>query len=386
MPSSTSSSERGVAPRGPVLAGELPTHELPMHDPPVRALPQTPLGLSWLVAVGVFALSLLAWELYWRDFGAEPSYRNSDGQWAQQRRRIDEGEGGKTVLLGASRVLFDVQLPVWKNITGERPIQLAMEGTTPLPMLEDLADDADFTGRVLVGVAPDVFFSGFAYRGEVLPYYRSETPSQRSGNWLSMQLLEPYFAFYEPDFALATVLARQAWPLRPGLRPRTNVRKLAVADADRNSRMWHKLVNDPAYRKLAQSIWAEDFGGPLPGMDTPEGKQKAIDTQISRAAAAIAKLRARGIPVLFLRPPSNGAYYQFEQKYLPRGETWDRLLERTGAPGIHFEDYPQLQGYDLPEWSHLSASEADRFTAALVPIIEREYWPDEARSATSKSP
>ncbi len=28
-----------------------------------------------------------------------------------------------------------------------------------------------------------------------------------------------YFAFYEPDFALFTVLARQAWPRRAGLDP-----------------------------------------------------------------------------------------------------------------------------------------------------------------------
>jgi len=380
MPSSTSSSDSGAPqPRGPVLTGELPTHEIPQHDPPMRGLPNRPLGLGWLVAVVVFALGLVGWELYWRDYGAVPGYRNSDGQWAQQRRRIDNGEGGKTVLIGASRVLFDVQLPVWEQLTGERPIQLAMEGTSPVPMLEDLADDPDFTGRLLVGVAPDVFFSGFAYRGDVLPYYRKQGPSQRSGNWLSMHLLEPYFAFYEPDFAMATVFARQPWPLRPGMRQRTNVRKLSITDADRNTRMWDKLVVDPAYRALARSIWAEDFGGPLPGMDTPEGKRKTIDEQIVKAAAAIAKLRARGVDVLFVRPPSNGPYYAFEQKYLPRAETWDLLLQRTGAPGIHFEDHPQLQGFDLPEWSHLSASEADRFTAALVPIMQREFWRDRVR-------
>lgn len=352
---------------------------------PERPIPPRPWGPILFGAVVLFAVLLGAWEWHWRAFGATPGYRNSNGQWAQQRRRIDNGEGGKTVLIGASRVLFDVQLPVWEKITGERPIQLAMEGTTPVPMLEDLADDPDFTGRLLVGVAPDVFFSGFAYRGDVLPYYRKQGPSQRSGTWLSMQFLEPYFAFYEPDFALATVVARQPWPLRAGMRPRTNVRKLAIAAADRNTRMWDKLVDDPAYRALAQRIWAEDFGGPLPGMDTPEGKRKSIDAQIAKAAAAIAKLRARGVDVLFLRPPSNGAYYAYEQKYLPRGETWDRLLQGTGAPGIHFEDYPQLQGYDLPEWSHLSAAEADRFTAALVPIIQREYWPPAAQGSATES-
>jgi hypothetical protein len=70
---------------------------------------------------------------------------------------------------------------------------------------------------------------------------------------------------------------------------------------------------------------------------------------------------------------SSGAYYTYEQKYFPRAETWDLLLKRTGAPGIHFDDYPQLQGYPLPEGSHIAASDAVRFTAALVPIVEREF-------------
>jgi len=384
MPSSTSSSDPGAPqPRGPVLTGELPTHEIPLHDPPVRALPHRPLGLGWLVAVVVFALGLVGWELYWRDYGAVPGYRNSDGQWAQQRRRIDAGEGGKTVLIGASRVLSDVQLPEWERITGERPIQLAIEGTSPVPMLEDLAADPDFSGRLLIGVAPDVFFSGFSYRGAVLSHYRKQGPSQRSGSWLSMHLLEPYFAFYDPDFALATVVKRQAWAARHGVPNRLEVRKLWLTAADRNTRLWRKLETDPAYRALARSTWAQDFGSPLPGMETPEKSRKLIDEQIAKSAAAIAKLHARGIPVLFLRPPSTGAYYAVEQKYLPRAQTWDLLLQRTGAPGIHFEDYPQLQGYELPEWSHMTASEADRFTAALVPIVQSEFHKQEAQRAVT---
>ncbi len=340
---------------------------------PVRDIPIQPWGRLLAFAVLAAALLVGAWEWHWRAFGATPSYRNSDGQWVQQRRRIDNGEGDKTVLAGASRVLFDVQLPVWEKLTGERPIQLALEGTSPVPVLEDLAADPDFTGRLLIGVAPDVFFSGFAYRGSAFELYRKQGPSQRMGNWLSMHLLEPFLAFYEPDFALATVVMRQPWPARPGVRQGIRVRKLSTADADRNTRMWRKVETDADYRALTRKIWAQDFGGPLPGMDTPEKKAKAIDAQITKAAAAVATLRKRGVRVLWLRPPSDGEYYAFEQKYLPRAETWDLLLARTGAPGIHFEDHPALQGYELPEWSHLSASEADRFTAALVPLVEREF-------------
>jgi hypothetical protein len=95
----------------------------------------------------------------------------------------------------------------------------------------------------------------------------------------------------------------------------------------------------------------------------------------------VAKLRARGVRVLFVRPPSTGPYLAFETKVFPRAKTWDVLLQRTGAPGILFQDYPQLQGYDQPEWSHLSASEAQRFTAALTPLVQREFEQQDAQRA-----
>jgi hypothetical protein len=163
---------------------------------------------------------------------------------------------------------------------------------------------------------------------------------------------------------------------------RTDVRELRVSDFDRNTHMWSKVENDPAYRALARGIWIEHLSGPPPPtMDTPAKLRKTIDQQIGRAVAAVAKLRARGVQVLFVRPPSTGPYLAFEDKVFPRATTWDVLLQRTGAPGIHFQDYPQLQGYEQPEWSHLSASEANRFSAALVPLVQREFERQEVRRA-----
>lgn len=347
---------------------------------PERDIPSKPWGPILFGATVMFIIMLVAWELVWRDYGVTPSYRNSNGSWAEQRRRINTGEGNKTVLIGSSRVLFDVQLPVWEKVTGERPIQLAMEGTSSVPLLEDLADDPDFTGRLMVGVTPDLFFSGFAYRGDVIPYYHNQGPSQRSGHWLSQHLFEPYLAFYEPDFALATIVKRQAWPAREGVITRRPVRKLRVSDSDRNTMMWRKVEIDAEYRALVRSIWAERLNGPPPPMmDTPEKRKKLIDQQITRAQNAIKKLRSRGVKIVFLRPPSAGEYYAFEQKVFPRESTWNILLKSSNTTGIHFEDYPELQNYDLPEWSHLSASEANRFTAALVPIVEREFQAQEKK-------
>ena len=360
-----------------LTASDRPGVAQPVPERDIPAQPWRPVALA---ASAMLALMLGTWEWHWRDFGVTPSYRNSNGQWAQQRRRINQGEGARTVLIGSSRMLFDVQLPVWERLTGERPIQLAMEGTSAMPTLEDLAGDADFTGRLLIDITPLGFFATESTRADIVPYFHGESPSDRIGTWLSMTFLEPYVAFYDPDFALATIVRRQAWPERPGAPQRNLPRKLVDHDIDRNSRMWSKIETDPAYHALVRARWAQSFGDPLPAdMDTPEKAAKVIDAKISRAEAAVDALRRRGVRMVLFRPPSSGPFLERENRLLPREKTWDLLVQRTGLPAIHFEDHPELQGYELPEWSHLSEPEARRFTAALVPIVEREFAKLEAR-------
>jgi hypothetical protein len=341
---------------------------------PERDIPERPGGGIWLGALALALLLIGGWEAHWRSFGVTPSYKNSNAEWAQQRRRIDHGEGNALVLIGSSRTLFDVQLPVWQKLNGERPIQLALEGTSSLPVLQDLAADPKFTGRVLVGVTSSLFFTGFAYRDDAIREAPREGPSKRIGNWLSMHLIEPYVAFDDPDFALETVIARQPWPVRAGTHPHTSVRKLSNSDADRNTHMWSKLVTDANYRALARSIWTQSWTGPLPPtIDTPAKLRAVEQAQIDQAVAAVKTLRARGVQVVFLRAPVIGPYFAFEEHIAPRASTWDQLLARTGASGINFLDYKQLQGYEQPEWSHLSEPAARQFTAALVPLVTQAF-------------
>jgi hypothetical protein len=38
----------------------------------------------------------------------------------------------------------------------------------------------------------------------------------------------------------------------------------------------------------------------------------------------------------------------------------------TGAPGIYYSDFPDLSGFNCPEWSHLSAGASVEFSKRLV--------------------
>jgi hypothetical protein len=351
---------------------------------PVRPVPDQPWGKILLGAVALLALAVGGWEWYWRDYGVRPSISNTFGLWAIQRRRIDAGEGDATVLVGDSRLYFDTRLPVWERLDGRRPIQLCFEGTTGLIVLEDLAADPKFTGRVLFGVSPDVFFSGNTFRAGAIGYTHNESPSQRIGQWLSMHFIEPYLAFDDPDYALQAVLARQPWPVR--VPQRLAVRKLSEREGDRNAFLWSKVETDPQYRAIARNTWLNrlqrwDDDPP------PEQVLKTEKEQIERSAKAVDALRARGAKVLFVRMPSIGPYIEYENRKFPRARAWAGLLAATGAPGIHFEDYPELQGFELPEWSHIRYPDTERFTEALYRIIRRDFWrPDDAVSSRRATP
>jgi len=350
MPSSTSSSDPGVI-------GEA------SYERPLPALPTWPVVVFALLT---FLAGMAGWEAYWRANDATPGYRNSDGLWAVQRRRINQGEGDAFVVIGSSRLMFDLQLDVWERLSGTRPLQLSLQGTSAVPVLEDLAADPDFTGTLMVGVTPGLFFTGFGLRQDVVAYAKRETPSQRASQWLSMHALENRFAWYDPDFALFTALARQDWPRRDGVPRYAEVPKISdTTSLDRNHRMWPRVERDEAYARHVQQIWMQRRGK---GPPTPEQRAKdaaMIERELARAVAAVEALQARGVRVVFVRAPSAGEVLEGERQRFPRDSTWEVLLARTGAPGIHFEDHADMQGLWLPEWSHLAGADADRYTEAL---------------------
>ena len=358
---------------------------LAMREKYGRPLPAHSLRLAAIIALFVALVLLSGWEIYWRTVqGIEPSYRNSEGLWATERRRINNGEGHKTVLIGSSRTLFNIQLDVWEAQAGERPIQLALEGTTPVPVLEGLADDPDFTGTLLIGVAPDLFFSGFAYREKAIARYEEETPSQWIGQRVSM-LFEPWLAFYNFDTGLFTVLKRQPWPARADVRTVRDVRKLSNMERDRNTRLWSKVVTDTDFQQEAKEIWAQNFV-PIEERDEEfltKGRENTLQ-QIERAQAAVHKLRTRGVDVIFVRHISEGHFAIQEPMYFPREQTWDLLLEKSGAPGLHFADHEAMQGYYLPEWSHMTGEEADRYTAALYHLVQETLAEHAGERRTNK--
>jgi hypothetical protein len=318
------------------------------------------------VAVLVAAAALTAgWELYWRGVGfVDHDYVDTPGLWATQRRRVT---GDRTVLIGSSRMYFDVNLRTWAELTdGRRPIQLSLVGTSPRGILTDLASDSTVTGLVVVGVTPGIFFrTRRGYLGDFPQRAARESPSEWLGQRLFMRM-ERLFAFIDWDTQLGTILERQPLPLREGMGLNRAVRKVSRTRADRQAWLEPRILADSAYRQLVRDIWMDRNDG---GRGPPSPGPDSVTATIAELARDIARIRARGGDVAFVRFPSSGRFLAAERRDFPRERYWDRLARELDVVAIHYDDYPALSGYETPEWSHLSREDAVRFTRALVPIL-----------------
>ncbi len=366
MPSSTSSSDNAY----PAVKT---TFFDPEHvDRPIPARPWRGVLISALTAV---ILLTIGWEIYWRGKGYIPGdYKNDSGMWAHERRKAT---ADATVVIGSSRAYYDVDVDLWEELTDVRPIQLSLEGTSARVTLSNLAEDESFHGTLIVGVTALLFFTQEGgKREDVLQYWRDETPSQRFDHRLS-HILDRYLAFIDEQTRPKRQMTIAMLPLREGMKPRFDPRKLEIVTMDRNAEVWDRVMTDEVYREEAKQQWRNAFElfapPPTPdGSPPPPMPDEAIDAVIADVNADIEKIRTRGGDVVFIQPPYDGEFAMIEDNGFPRERFWDRLLEKTDSAGVTFKDHPEMQTLYLPEWSHLGPRDAEAYTRLLAPALYAE--------------
>jgi hypothetical protein len=148
-------------------------------------------------------------------------------------------------------------------------------------------------------------------------------------------------------------------------------------DRERRARMTEECARPGSeLARTIQQIWIPLFTPPPPPTYIPQeefGKKmgQAIEQRFHDVAEAVRKLRARGGKIVFIRFPISGALKDLEDRATPRAGIWDRVIKDTAAPGIYYEDFPELRDFNCPEWSHLSAGDSVEFSKRLVPHLRK---------------
>ena len=343
------------------------------HQLKLTVMQNNHFGKAALLTLLMVLVFFAGWEWYLRNNKVDIAYDDGKELWSDKRARVYQPKENATVFIGSSRIKYDLDIPTWRKLTGEDAVQLAMEGSSPLPALDDLAADEDFKGKLIIDVTEGLFFS--LNPGNLrdplnnVAYYAKRTPAEKV-SFTFNRGLESQLVFLDRDnYSINAMLEKLRVPDRKGV---FNFpifpMEFGRTTFDRQAMMTEEFLMDTGLQNQVKDIW--NF---FRKMNTaPPASGRRLDSILNAVNVAVKKVRSRGGQVLFVRTPSSGPLWMGEQKAFARDKYWDQLLRVTAAPGIHFADYPAISHFQCPELSHLSPHDAILFTEHFVDILQKE--------------
>ena len=342
----------------------------------LRYSPRYPFIAGCLLAFVVLALL----EFGLRYNGMQPLNLDTKELWAAQRARASYLGKDGLILVGASRIQLDVDLRILEEVLQLTPVQLAIDGTSFLPVLENLAEDPRITGTIIVSLQTGaireskerfkstewVEFYNREYRNLLSPviekHLKSEVKSlsniYSSGIPLH-RLLEFALGFEAPPrYYLTTDTRRERDADYTMVRQPQFYLARAVRHLGRNVDMRGVFTLGQAIQRIRDEI-------------PPPRTSKIGKSNYTYINSLTKKLRKRGARVIFVRFPTSGLVWEIDQARLPKKYCWDQFAKYSIAPTIHFMDYPELQ-YQLADGSHLDKLQKQEFTGSLARIIRQK--------------
>ena len=314
---------------------------------------------AWLLAAGLVVLLIATWEGALRRAGFAPEYADNRALWLSARHQLSRPDPSVIAVLGASRVQRAVDVKVLSERLQRPIVQLAVEGSSGLPVLENLAADPRFRGSVVISIAPAFSFNRRLSKldaGNQAAWVRDYFQQSRSRRMeqelrLSVQGL---FTFRSADAAVSRTIPAL---FDTGRLPDSDFK---ITDRNRFVRI------DPS--RYEQEV-SQDTIVKMYRDNTEAYEQQGFTELLQYFSALVEVLKAKGSRVYVLRLPSEGTVFDYERQQFPQDRFWNLMQKYIDAQFIHFEDYPELEGYLSADGSHIATEKAGEFTEQLALVL-----------------
>ena len=333
-------------------------------------LPAGPWGRVWIFTALIVVGLLAAFEIACRKTGNEPAVINNERLWCDTRVKLKENDTTAVVVLGESRIMNGLSIPaLYESLGGSYPIQLALPGSSAIPMLKNIALETSFSGTLVMNINEEfVFDQARSTEGPqrlMLETYKK----QRLLDFIEYRLrieLQNSFAFKRDYMGIEKIL-KNGWPKpEPG-----EMRDDRFMPFD-----FSKVKKLDMFKNMQRDLYSRLGVAPTPAQ---------FDEQLIEFEDCVQAIRKRGGHVLFVRMPSKGQIRKYEQERFPREKYWDVFITRVSAVCIHADDYPELSKYDCPDESHLDGKDTGPFTKSLIAIAKPKLdAPPELKPAPRK--
>ena len=320
--------------------------------------PPGPWRSIWMLTVLITATVGVGWEVTLRAIGFRPNLRDDPAIWALHRDRASAEGVRPLILLGGSRMQVDVDPVVLGDYLNRRVIQLAIDGSNPMPVLADLANDEGFRGDVWVSLRVENLFGLPQGRSpEYVTHFR-EVRANFNTRWntAAMAAVDSRLALRNGLTSLRGLMSRSA-PTPSYISMRAD-RYLAVdygmvdIEAHRAARIRR---NEERYE-----YWADH---------TPT--VRLFDDSLAVLEERVQAIHQRGGEVALIRFPTGSTLWATAESVFPRDTFWDRLSASSSATVLHYRDEAGLSSFTLPDESHVDFRDAPAFTRALAAAVSR---------------
>ena len=314
---------------------------------------------TWLLAASLAILVVAVWEGALRTAGFTPEFADNIALWLSARHRLSQPDPSVIAVLGASRVQRAIDVEVLSAQLGRPVVQLAVEGSSGLPVLENLAADPRFRGTVIISIAPPFSFNRRLSKldaGNQAAWVRDYLLQSRSRRMeQEMRLaVQGLFAFRSANAAVSRTIPAF---LDSGSFPGPDFKS-----TDRNRRThifpdrYEQVVNQDTTVKLYRE-------------NTEAYEPRGFGELLQYFSTLVQILNAKGSRVFVVRLPSEGAVLDFERQLFPKDRFWNAMQRSMNARFMHFDDYPALAGYMSEDGSHVETAMAAEFTSQLAVVL-----------------
>ncbi len=320
-------------------------------------LPRGRWGRTWLATLILLGLLIVSAEFALRSFGFMPSVDPDGISWLAERARL---RVDSTVLIGTSRMQSNLDPETWVNETGasQRPVNLALAGTSAKTIFEALADDPEFHGTILYDVVPRFAFRAAPQAEELASTHIDSYALQRISlaKRLELEIYERRagrFVLTNPELRI-TRLIESLYTLELPSVPSTRMRPDRFAERN--------------YFDGRSNSDVSTYEGYFSKITMPTEQQMVA--QLGRLDTAVRRHEDKGGKVVFIAMPVCGTVAEITEAYFPRAQYWDRLVREVAGSKVRANDFPDLSEFECFDGSHLEFSDAIAFTRAIARRLE----------------
>lgn len=312
--------------------------------------------------------------------GYAPSLSDTVALWAEQRRRASTLGARALILVGSSRSQVDTDLSVLRDETGLEPVQLAIDGSSTIPVLAGLARDPAVTGTIVIDFAPEdvVRWDQADEASRVETEYEHNLKrgniavavESRLSAWI-VSRLRAYADGATPLTSLLhrvlhTSLPEQYLVMLPDRSRLADYRRLQMPDYyyDRVERELEYQYNLP--RREIDAATVNTLPARIAAVRPSEEDERAFRRHLGDLQKLIAQIQERGGKVFIVSYPVSGWIREIHDRLHPRRQFWDVMAAAVSATTLDSADDSALALYTCPDGSHLDRSDREPFTRALV--------------------